>query len=113
VHFLQTPAGERRRQDLRARLALFADEMPHLFPRGQKVHSAIIPVILGTSEQALAGASHMAAAGFFVPAIRYPTVPKDRARLRLTFSARHTPEQVKALCLELAKLVPTFEVEDG
>jgi 7-keto-8-aminopelargonate synthetase-like enzyme len=47
---------------------------------------------------------HLAAAGYYIPAIRYPTVPKDRARLRVTISARHTPEQIRAVCAELRKM---------
>jgi 8-amino-7-oxononanoate synthase len=105
VQFLLTPAGERRRQDLRARLALFAEEMPELYPPGKKIQSAIVPVIVGPPELALQASNHLAQAGFFAPAIRYPTVPKDRSRLRLTFTAKHTPDQIRALSRELRKLM--------
>ncbi len=110
VQFLMTPAGERRRQDLRARLALFADEMPALFPDGRKVQSAIFPIILGSSERALSASVHLAAMGFYVPAIRYPTVPRDRARLRVTLSAKHSPEQIRAVCAELRKLAVDMDM---
>jgi len=43
----------------------------------------------------------MSEAGYFVPAIRFPTVPRDAARLRVTLSAKHTPEQIKGLCRAL------------
>ncbi|HEY2342826.1 MAG TPA: 8-amino-7-oxononanoate synthase [Chthoniobacteraceae bacterium] len=105
VQFLMTPAGERRRQDLRARLSLFAEEMPELFPPGKKVQSAIFPVILGTTERTVSASIHLAACGIYVPAIRYPTVPRDRARLRVTISARHTPEQIRTVSSELRKLL--------
>ncbi|RBD90955.1 8-amino-7-oxononanoate synthase, partial [Xanthomonas oryzae pv. oryzae] len=36
-------------------------------------------------------------AGFMVGAIRPPTVPEGKARLRVTLSALHTPQQVQAL----------------
>ena len=36
-------------------------------------------------------------AGFLVGAIRPPTVPEGKARLRVTLSALHTPQQVQAL----------------
>ncbi len=105
VQFLMTPAGERRRQDLRNRLALFAEEMPQLFPPGKKVQSAIFPVILGTPERTISASVHLAACGIYIPAIRFPTVPRDRARLRVTLSARHTPEQIRQMCGELRKVM--------
>jgi 7-keto-8-aminopelargonate synthetase-like enzyme len=43
-------------------------------------------------------------AGFYVPAIRYPTVPRNTARLRITMSAAHGPEQVQDLAATLAGL---------
>ncbi len=101
IMFLLSPAGERRRQELRARLLLFADEMPDLYPAGRKIRSAILPIVLGSSQKAVHGMRQLGEAGFYVPAIRFPTVPRDTARLRVTLSARHTPEQIKALCSAL------------
>lgn len=105
IQFLMSPAGERRRQQLRANLSLFAEEMPALFPDGRKVQSAIFPIILGSAERAVAASRALAEKGFFAPAIRYPTVAKDSARLRVTLSALHTREQITALCRELRPLV--------
>jgi len=101
IMFLLSPAGERRRQDLRSRLLLFADEMPELYPKGRKIQSAILPIILGSSAKAVEAMRQMSEAGYFVPAIRFPTVPRDAARLRVTLSAKHTPEQIKGLCRAL------------
>ena len=63
--------------------------------------SAIVPLILGGEERALKEASRLQDAGFFVPAIRYPTVPRNTARLRVTLSAAHAPEQIRALAAKI------------
>ncbi len=105
IEFLMSPAGEKRRQTLRAHLAYFASCLPPLFAEGQKVQSAIIPIVLGTSEAALAASQMLADKGFFVPAIRFPTVARDAARLRVTISAKHTPKQIDALCTILRTVI--------
>lgn len=101
VEFMLTPAGENRRQVLRRNLAHFASEMPMLFSGDKKLQSAIIPIIIGTAEAAMESARVLADHGFFVPAIRFPTVARDAARLRVTISAKHTPKQISALCEQL------------
>jgi 7-keto-8-aminopelargonate synthetase-like enzyme len=68
------------------------------------VQSAIVPVIVGESEAALEAAQVLARKGFLVPAIRYPTVARDAARLRVTLSARHTPAQISGLCAVLRNI---------
>ena len=57
----------------------------------------IVPLIIGENEPTLAAAEKLRDAGFLVPAIRYPTVPRQTARLRLTVSAAHRPEHLEAL----------------
>ncbi len=79
--------------------------MPALFANGKKVQSAIIPIIVGSAEAAMEASHLLADKGFFVPAIRYPTVPRDSARLRVTISARHTPKQITGLCEWLGTVV--------
>ncbi len=59
--------------------------------------SAIVPLIVGEAERALALSAALERAGFLVVAIRPPTVPAGRARLRFTFSAAHTDTQLDAL----------------
>ncbi|HUF71685.1 MAG TPA: 8-amino-7-oxononanoate synthase [Gammaproteobacteria bacterium] len=59
--------------------------------------SAIVPLVLGPSDAALAASAALGRAGFLVTAIRPPTVPVGTARLRFTFSAAHTDDDVDAL----------------
>ena len=57
----------------------------------------IIPKILGSNDSALAAAARLEGAGFLVPAIRFPTVPRGTARLRISLSAAHSQEIVDQL----------------
>lgn len=105
LDFMLSPAGEKRRQQLRANLLHFDCEMPGLFADGKKIQSAIIPIIIGTAEAAMNASRLLAEKGFLVPAIRYPTVARDSARLRITISAKHTPHQISGLCAILRGLI--------
>jgi 8-amino-7-oxononanoate synthase len=67
--------------------------------------SAIVSIVMGSAARALAASDTLRSAGFLVAAIRPPTVPPGTARLRLTFSAAHTPEQVAALVAAVRPLV--------
>ena len=64
----------------------------------------IQPLVLGTAAAALAASQRLREQGILVPAIRPPTVAADSARLRITFSATHTPAQVDRLLAALATL---------
>lgn len=56
--------------------------------------SAIIPLILGSEAAAVAAASTLRDDGIYVPAIRFPTVARGHARLRVTLTADHTEEDM-------------------
>jgi 7-keto-8-aminopelargonate synthetase-like enzyme len=60
--------------------------------------SAIFPWVGGGEQAALDLARAFQNEGFLIPAIRYPTVAKGSARLRLTVTAAHQKYQVRALC---------------
>ena len=65
----------------------------------------IQPLVIGTSERALAIAARLEAAGFYVPEIRPPTVPDGKARLRITLTALHSESDVERLLAALAKAI--------
>jgi len=67
----------------------------------------IVPVLVGSDQQAIEAASQLAAAGYFVPAIRPPTVPPGTARLRISLSALHDHAMVRDLAETIrASLAP-------
>jgi 8-amino-7-oxononanoate synthase len=57
----------------------------------------IQPLLCGSDAQAVAMAAALEEQGFWVAAIRPPTVPEGRARLRVTLSTLHAPEDIEAL----------------
>ncbi|MBI0464211.1 aminotransferase class I/II-fold pyridoxal phosphate-dependent enzyme, partial [Dickeya dianthicola] len=59
--------------------------------------SAIQPLIVGDNAWALALAQQLRAQGLWVNAIRPPTVPSGTARLRITLTASHQPEDIDRL----------------
>jgi 8-amino-7-oxononanoate synthase len=63
-------------------------------------------VIVGDETEAMELAAKLREAGFFIPAIRYPTVSRGKARLRVTFSAAHTRDDVARLAAALQSLAP-------
>jgi 8-amino-7-oxononanoate synthase len=69
--------------------------------------TAIQPIMIGRTEDALQVAQALYKKNIWVPAIRPPTVPANTARLRITFSASHTTEQIDQLIQAL------MEIEDG
>jgi 8-amino-7-oxononanoate synthase len=97
LDFLLSEDGESRRQKLAANLVYFARECTAFSGAAFPPASAIIPVILGSSQAALSAAESLLDAGFLIPAIRFPTVAKNAARLRVTLSALHEPSQIREL----------------
>ncbi len=67
--------------------------------------SAIVPIIIGDCAKVLEIAHNLEKNGFLIGAIRYPTVEKNKARLRLTFTNKHTKQQIKKLTESLLKLL--------
>lgn len=67
--------------------------------------SAIIPVHIGDEERAVQLSTHLRRGGIFIPAIRYPTVARGKARLRLTVTAAHTTAHLATLAKVWANAV--------
>ena len=59
--------------------------------------SQIIPILVGSPRDALEVARCLLQRGFFVPAIRPPTVPRGASRLRVSLSAGHTADKILGL----------------
>ncbi|MGA0846701.1 MAG: aminotransferase class I/II-fold pyridoxal phosphate-dependent enzyme [Luteolibacter sp.] len=86
LNIIRSAEGSAMRQKLQSHIEKFANS-----------NSPIIPWILGENHLAIAAAQSLQDAGFLVPAIRYPTVARGSARLRISLSAAHPDEAVSSL----------------
>ena len=101
IQLAQSTAGAERVASLWERVAQFhasIGSQPSAIP------SAIIPVIIGDESAAVLAATELREQGIYVPAIRYPSVARGSARLRVTLTAEHTQEDVAALTNALTAL---------
>jgi 8-amino-7-oxononanoate synthase len=106
---VQSNEGEKLREQLRQNIGHVHRDLrlsPLAGPRSaETTHlglsepppSPIIPLIVGDENAAVQAADQLQANGFLVPAIRFPSVKRGSARLRLTLSAKHSPDEVADL----------------
>ena len=90
---IRSAEGKSLRAKLQQNIALIASQS-----------TPVIPKALGSNEASFAAAADLEQAGFLVPAIRYPTVPRGTARLRISISAAHSAETILQLALKLDKI---------
>jgi 8-amino-7-oxononanoate synthase len=93
-----------RREKLYAAIKQFRDGASQLGLNLMDSMTPIQPVIIGDDKQALIIGKALEAEGILVGVIRPPTVPKNSARLRITFSAEHTEEHVDRLLSALESI---------
>jgi 8-amino-7-oxononanoate synthase len=96
-----------RREKLRALIARFRAGVTQLGLPLMDSSTAIQPIVLGDTEAATAASRTLETDGFLVTAIRPPTVPAGKARLRITLSAAHEESEVDRLLDALATIQPT------
>src|ERR1700722_1235412 len=97
VRLVESKAGEERRNQLWASVAAISR---HIDGQG----SAIIPMMIGDEGKAMQITSALLGQGVFIPAVRFPTVARGQARLRLTMTAAHSKADIEQLLLALRTL---------
>ena len=112
VRLIQSPEGERRQRVLwehveKCRTGILP--VPDSSKDGDRLEacptlSAIIPILIGDEARAVAASAALRERDIFVPAIRYPTVARGKARLRVTLTATHTPDDVSELVAALQSI---------
>src|SRR3989442_2175424 len=104
IQFIQSEEGQARRNQLWARV----DQVKNgLIAAGlvlPPVRSAIIPLVMGDEAKAVEAAAVLREQGVLIPAVRYPTVARGQARLRLTVRAAHAAAAAARLVAVLSTL---------
>ncbi len=97
LDIVRTAEGDSLRSRLWRNVRLLADALAPDRPLDQEKISPIFPIVVGDERKALLLAEELAENGFLAPAIRFPTVARGSARVRITLSSSHRLEQVKSL----------------
>ncbi len=98
-----------RREQLATLIAQFRQGAESLAVELLPSSTPIQPLIIGEPQRAVALSQALEDKGFLVGAIRPPTVPKGTARLRITLTAAHTPDDVDRLLTALAEALVELE----
>ncbi|MBT5925953.1 MAG: 8-amino-7-oxononanoate synthase [Verrucomicrobia bacterium] len=114
IQYLKSEEGDTLREKLFHNIRTFHDAIPvewkneegsdgpglHLH---QELTTPILPWWVGDAEKAVQLSQELLTQGYFVPAIRYPTVPPSTSRLRITISASHTKAAINKLAIKLVQ----------
>jgi 8-amino-7-oxononanoate synthase len=109
IGFVQSHAGEQRCWQLWDNVASVRDagilDARSRWAGRRRPASAILPILIGDETKAMEIAGCLRELGIFTPAVRYPTVARGQARLRLTLSAAHTAADIQRLLTALDETV--------
>lgn len=96
-----------RAEELRGRLRPMATGLSSDDGKGLELpgFGHIVPLVVGSPQRAVRLATALRERGVWLQAIRPPTVPEGRARLRLTVTARHTSERLAQVADTLAAIL--------
>jgi len=86
-----------RREKLQQLIKRFRQGATQLGMTLSDSQTPIQPLVIGDAAQAMRMSERLVQAGILITAIRPPTVPEGSARLRITFSATHTEQDVDSL----------------
>ena len=104
LHLIEGEEGQARRAHLNQLIAIWHHELQLEHWQISLSMTPIQPLVLGSNAAALLASRQLDEAGYWIPAIRPPTVPEGSARLRITFSANHSTQAVRELIAELQKI---------
>lgn len=105
IEIIQSHEGLARRKRLYDNVKLLRLSLRDTATLGGHPLSPIAPIMLGRENVALECSRDLLKKGFYVPSIRYPTVPRNSARLRVSLSSEHTEGQIKSFANALRQVI--------
>lgn len=103
VDFVMSAEGHQRRDQLWRNVSELKNGLSALGIQNES-RSPIIPIIIGDEAAAVETSRRLYERGIFVPAIRFPTVPKGKSRLRVTVTALHESRDIARFLQEFSGL---------
>ena len=100
---------EKRRRKLLENIKIFHNGLDEI-GLNIKSKSHIIPIIIGKEKDAVDFSNYLFKNGIFAQAIRYPTVPRNQARIRMSLTARLEKKQINSCLAILEKSLKKFNV---
>jgi 8-amino-7-oxononanoate synthase len=100
LQLIGSPQGQARRAALSANIATYQQGRGFLTSNP----TPVLPLVLGSNEAALSASAALECQGMLVPAIRFPTVPRGTARLRISLSAAHSTSAIQQLANAIGKV---------
>ncbi|MGC9605704.1 MAG: pyridoxal phosphate-dependent aminotransferase family protein [Minisyncoccia bacterium] len=93
-----------RREKVLANALYMKDQLANIGINFLNSRTQIIPIFIGNEKKAMDASVKLLERGIFIPAARWPAVPKGKARLRTTVSTAHTKEQINVLIENLKEI---------
>lgn len=112
ISFVMSDDGHQRRDALWRNVSDLKNGLSKLGVCNES-RSPIIPIIVGNEKAALEISLTLYNHGILVPAIRFPTVPKGKARLRVTVSATHSKKDLSRFLETFAEICRTFDINQN
>lgn len=111
IEVIRSDRGLKLKNKLKSNINYFRQKAEEI---GLKLisQSAIQPLVIGSASEAKKAYEILLNKGIFIPLIRYPAVPKDSARLRLSLTAQHTEDDILKLVAALKPMGDIFKTND-
>lgn len=89
--------SDEKRQKLSENSIYLRNKLKELNFNTSNSQSQIIPIVIGSIKDTEKSSKKLFNNGIYAPAIKFPTVPKNQARIRVSLTSQHSKEQIKKL----------------